>query len=113
MEGTHTRFVAVAGVLRTGEEVDTNLRKLQITRRVDCADVRACKTARLSILTGVRVRFSETEDGPRFPFRKPRGVADAPTRLRTRWFTVQARLASRWLRCGSPSLNPHKNMGLG
>lgn len=109
MEGTHTRFVAVAGVLRTGEEVDANLRKLQITRRVDCADVRACKTARLSILTAVSVRFSETEDGPRFPFRKPRGVADAPTRLRrqTRSFTVQA---SRWLRCGSPSLNPHKNM---
>lgn len=111
MEGTHTRFVAVAGVLRTGEEVDANLRQLQITRRVDCADVRACKTAQLSILTqaAASVRFSETEDGPRFPFRKPRGVADALTRL-TRWFTVQA---SRWLRCGSPSLNPHKNMGLG
>lgn len=68
MEGTHTRFVAVAGVLRTGEEADANLRKLQITRRVDCADVRACKTARFSILTAASVGFSETEDGPHFPF---------------------------------------------
>lgn len=54
----HTRFVAVAGVLRTDGVVDTNLRKLRIMRWVDCVDVtvRACKTARPSILTAVSRR---------------------------------------------------------
>ena len=51
----HTRFVAVAGVLRTDGVVDTNLRKLRVMRWVDCVDVRVCKTARPSILSTVAV----------------------------------------------------------
>lgn len=49
----HTRFVAVVGVLQCGEVVDANLRKLLITCRVECVDVRVCRTTRLSMLTAV------------------------------------------------------------
>lgn len=51
----HTRFVAVAGVLRTDGVADINLRKLRTMRWVDCVDVRACKTARPSMLTQAAV----------------------------------------------------------
>ena len=47
----HTRFVAVAGLLPSGKAVDANLRKLQIVFwEVVCANVRACKIVRPSVL---------------------------------------------------------------
>jgi hypothetical protein len=51
----------VAGVLQTGEVVDANLRKLLITCRVECVDVRACRTTRPSILTAQLVRIFQVQ----------------------------------------------------
>lgn len=49
----HTRFVAVAGLLPSGDGVDANLRKLQVDFWVVCANVRACKIDRPSVLITV------------------------------------------------------------
>jgi hypothetical protein len=67
----HTRFVAVAGALRGNGVIDRNLRKLRIVRWVDCVDVRACKTARPSILPAMSRLGVETGPGPRCPVPVP------------------------------------------